>query len=275
MSMARLIRLWLPTMVLVLWAVIVLVGPGLDLEPNRIDLTVILAPPSAGGVLGYDDLGRPVLDRLLVGARTSFLVAVGVVTVSLLLGSLIGGLAGMVGGWVDLFLVRLIDVFLAFPGILLAIALAGVMGPGVDNLVIALSVVGWVGYARLVRAQVLSFKGRDHVTAAVALGAGRLRILGRHLLPLALAPVIVEATFGLAGIVIAEAGLSFLGLGVQPPAASWGSMIRDGAGYMLVAPHLVLAPGIAISLVVLAVNLLGDRMRDWLDVRNGQQSSSR
>ena len=261
-------RLCLPLAVLLLWSVAALVGPGLPLEPDRIDLSSILAPPTQAEALGYDDLGRPVLDRLLVGARTSFLVALGVVTVSLLLGSLIGGLAGMLGGWVDLLLVRLIDVFLAFPGILLAIALAGVMGPGVDNLVIALSVVGWVGYARLVRAQVLSLKGRDHVTAAVALGTGRLRILVRHLLPLTLAPVIVEATFGVATVVIAEAGLSFLGLGVQPPEASWGSMIRDGAGYMLVAPHLVLAPGIAISLVVLSVNLLGDRLRDRLDVRN-------
>lgn len=272
--MAACVRLWFPTTVLTLWAVAALVGPALDLEPNRIELPAILAVPGAGGVLGNDDLGRPVLDRLLVGARTSFVVAVGVVAVSLMVGSLIGGLAGLLGGWVDLLLARLIDVFLAFPGILLAIALAGVMGPGVDNLVIALSAVGWVGYARLVRAQVLSLKGRDHVIAAIALGTGRSRILIRHLLPLTLAPVIVEATFGVAGIVIAEAGLSFLGLGVQPPAASWGSMIRDGAGYMLVAPHLVLAPGIAISLVVLAVNLLGDRLRDHLDVRNRQQSAS-
>ncbi len=261
-------RFCLPLAVLLLWSIAALVGPGLPLEPDRIELSLILVGPGEAGMLGSDDLGRPVLDRLLVGARTSFLVALGVVAVSLLLGSLIGGLAGLVGGWVDLLLVRLIDVFLAFPGILLAIALAGVMGPGVDNLVIALSVVGWVGYARLVRAQVLSLKGRDHVTAAVALGTGRLRILVRHLLPLTLAPVIVEATFGVATVVIAEAGLSFLGLGVQPPEASWGSMIRDGAGYMLVAPHLVLAPGIAISLVVLSVNLLGDRLRDRLDVRN-------
>ena len=268
MSGARLLRLWLPLGVLSLWCIAALVGPGLPLEPDRIDLSSILAGPGAGRSLGHDDLGRPVLDRLLVGARTSFLVALGVVAVSLLLGSLIGGLAGMLGGWVDLLLVRLIDIFLAFPGILLAIALAGVMGPGVDNLVIALSAVGWVGYARLVRAQVLSLRGRDHVIAATALGTGRLRILLRHLLPLTLAPVIVEATFGVATVVIAEAGLSFLGLGVQPPQASWGSMIRDGAGYMLVAPHLVLAPGIAISLVVLSVNLLGDRLRDRLDVRD-------
>lgn len=262
-------RLWLPLAIIGLWAVMALSGPWLPLQPDRIDLPAILAPPGPVDWLGSDDLGRPVLDRLLVGARVSFTVAAGVVGLSLVLGSLVGGFAGFLGGRTDRVTVRIIDVFLAFPGILLAIALAGVMGPGVDNLVIALSTVGWVGYARLVRAQVLSLKQREHVTAAVALGTARSSILIRHLLPLALAPLIVEATFGVASVVIAEAGLSFLGLGVQPPAASWGSMIRDGAGYMLVAPHLVLAPGVAISLVVLAVNLLGDRLRDRLDVRGG------
>jgi peptide/nickel transport system permease protein len=259
----------LPLLVLALWALAALMGPLLPLTPNRIDLPAILAPPGRAAPLGCDDLGRPVLDRLLVGARTSFLVAFGVVSASLLAGALVGGVAGLLGGWVDLLLVGIIDLFLAFPGILLAIALAGVLGPGIDNLVIALSVVGWVGYARLVRVQILSLREREHVTAAIALGTGRLRILLRHLLPLTLAPLIVEATFGVAQVVIAEAGLSFLGLGVQPPQASWGAMIRDGAAYMLVAPHLVIAPGLAVSLVVLAVNLLGDGLRDHLDVRSG------
>ncbi|MBV2096415.1 MAG: ABC transporter permease, partial [Candidatus Thiodiazotropha sp. (ex Codakia orbicularis)] len=212
-------------------------------------------------------LGRSILLRLVAGAQTSFMVAVGVVGFSALAGSLVGLLAGYHGGWLDLLLVRVIDIFLAFPGILLAIALAGVMGPGIDNLIIALSVVGWVGYARLARGQVLSLKRRDHVMAAVALGSSRLTILRKHLLPLLMAPLIVEATFGMAGMVIAEAGLSFLGLGIQPPQASWGSMIRDGAGYMLMAPHMVLAPGVTIMLVVLSLNLLGDRLRDYLDIR--------
>jgi peptide/nickel transport system permease protein len=264
---SALLRTWLPTGVLLLWAATALLGPRLPLQPNRIDLPAILEAPGERAWLGNDDLGRPVLDRLIVGTRTSFLVALGVVAVSLLVGSLVGAAAGWLGGWLDLLLVRLMDVFLAFPGILLAIALAGVMGPGVDNLVIALSAVGWVGYARLVRAQVLSLKRREHVTAAVSLGVGRWRILLRHLLPLTLAPLIVESTFGVANVVIAEAGLSYLGLGVQPPEASWGSMIRDGSGFLLVAPHLVLVPGTAISLVVLSVNLLGDRLRDRLDVR--------
>ena len=260
---------WMPpTAFLLLWIVVALVGPWLPLTPNAVDLPAILAGPGPGSLLGSDDLGRPVLDRLLVGARIAFLVGFGVVALSALVGVLVGGISAFAGGWVDLVLVRLIDVFLAFPGILLAIALAGILGPGIDNLIIALSVTGWVGYARLTRAQILALKERDHVTAARALGVGPGRILFRHLLPLALAPLIVEATFGIAGVVVAEAGLSFLGLGVQPPQASWGSMIRDGVSYMLVAPHLVIAPGIAIAWVVFSVNLLGYQLRDWLDVRH-------
>ncbi|MBK8639383.1 MAG: ABC transporter permease [Chromatiaceae bacterium] len=257
-----------PTAFLLLWIVVALAGPWLPLTPNAVDLPAILAGPGPGALLGSDDLGRPVLDRLLVGARIAFLVGFGVVALSALVGVLVGGISAFAGGWVDLVLVRLIDVFLAFPGILLAIALAGILGPGIDNLIIALSVTGWVGYARLTRAQILALKERDHVIAARALGVGPGRILLRHLLPLALAPLIVEATFGIAGVVVAEAGLSFLGLGVQPPQSSWGSMIRDGVSYMLVAPHLVIAPGIAIAWVVFSVNLLGDRLRDWLDVRH-------
>ncbi|MGB5649874.1 MAG: ABC transporter permease, partial [Sedimenticolaceae bacterium] len=161
---------------------------------------------------------------------------------------------------------RLIEVFLAFPGMLLAIAMAAMIGPGVDNVIIALAVMGWVGYARLVRVQVLSLRQRDHVLAAAALGRTNLAIMTRHLLPLVMAPVWVEASFGLAGAVVAEAGLSFLGLGIQPPDASWGGMIRDGVRYLLVAPHLVLAPGVGLFLVVLAANLFGDALRDRFDV---------
>jgi peptide/nickel transport system permease protein len=261
------LRIRVPAGLLLLWAAAALAVPLLSLTPDRIDLSRILAPPAMDSPLGDDDLGRPVLDRLLVGARTSLAVGLGVVALSAVLGSLVGGAAGLAGGWVDLLTVRVIDVFLAFPGILLAIALAGILGPGIDNVIIALAAVGWVGYARLVRAQVLTLKQRDHVAAARALGARQGRILLRHLLPLTFAPLIVEATFGIAGAVIAEASLSFLGLGVQPPQASWGSMIRDGVAYMLVAPHLVLAPGVALLLVVLSVNLLGDALRDRLDIR--------
>ena len=254
--------------VLLLWALLGLFAPLLPLQPNVMELESILQPPASSSWLGYDDLGRPLVDRLLAGAQTSFRVALWVVLVSSLLGTLVGTLAAYLGGWLDRLLVQVIDIMLAFPGILLAIALAGMLGPGMDNVVIALSAVGWVGYARLSRAQVLSLKHRDHVLAARALGSGTPTILARHLLPLMSAPLIIEATFGVAAVVIAEAGLSFLGLGVQPPDASWGSMIRDGTRYMLVAPHMVLVPGIALWLVVMSVNLLGDRLRDNLDVRS-------
>lgn len=255
------------TAVLAIWVVAALALPVLDLAPDAVDLGRILEPPGQGSVLGFDEVGRPVADRLVVGARTSLLVAVAVVAVAGTLGAFVGALAGYLGGWVDRALSATIDVVMAFPGLLLAIALAGLMGPGLDNLVIALAAAGWVGYARLARAQTLSLRGREHVLAARSLGAGTLRILRLHLLPLMAGPLIVEVTFGLAGAVLAEAGLSFLGIGVQPPEASWGSMIREGVRYMLVAPHLVVVPGLALSAVVLATNLVGDWLRDRLDVR--------
>ncbi|ABA58644.1 ABC transporter, inner membrane subunit [Nitrosococcus oceani ATCC 19707] len=262
---------WLPMGILLAWAALALLGPWWGLKPNAIHLERILNPPCPESWLGFDDLGRPLWDRLVVGARTSFLVAVGVVATAGFLGTLVGTLSGYLGGWWDHGIARIMDIFLAFPGILLAIALAGILGPGIENVVFALAAVGWVGYARLARAQVLSLRHHEHIQAAIALGSGIPRIVGRHLLPLILAPLIVEATFGVAGVVVAEAGLSFLGLGVQPPAASWGSMIRDGTRYLLVAPHMVLAPGIALMLVVLAINLLGDWLRDRLDVRQSRR----
>jgi len=242
-------------------------GSFMGLNPDVIQLPKILQGPDMANWLGTDDLGRPILDRLIMGAKTSLLVALWVTCLSLVVGTFLGAASAYFGGWIDFIMVRIIDVFLAVPGILLAIAFAGIMGPGIENVVIALSIVGWVGYARLSRAQVLALKHRDHVQAAIALGSSSFVIIRRHLIPLISAPLIVEATFGIAAVVLAEAGLSFLGLGVQPPEASWGSMIRDGTAYMLVAPHMVITPGIAMILVVLSVNLLGDRLRDKLDVR--------
>jgi peptide/nickel transport system permease protein len=258
---------WISGLILLLWGGLAFLGPWLNLAPNAICLERILAPPSLEAWLGFDDLGRPLWDRWVVGARTSFLVALGVISLAGGIGTVVGALSGYFGGWWDHITVRVMDIFLAFPGLLLAIALAGVLGPGVENTVFALGAVGWVGYARLARAQVLSLRSREHLQAIIALGGGTGRILRRHLLPLIMAPLLVEATFGIAGIVVAEASLSFLGLGVQPPAASWGSMIRDGSRYLLVAPHTVLVPGAGLMLVVLAVNLLGDWLRDRLDIR--------
>lgn len=242
-------------------------GSFMGLNPDVIQLPKILQGPDISNWLGTDDLGRPILDRLIMGAKTSLVVALWVTCLSVLVGTFLGAASAYYGGWFDFIMIRVIDVFLAVPGILLAIAFAGIMGPGIENVVIALSIVGWVAYARLSRAQVLALKHRDHVQAAIALGSSSFVIIRRHLIPLISAPLIVEATFGIAAVVLAEAGLSFLGLGVQPPEASWGSMIRDGTAYMLVAPHMVVSPGIAMILVVLSVNLLGDRLRDKLDVR--------
>ena len=253
--------------VITVWVFAALFGAYFGLSPYEIDLPSILTPPNSQVWLGHDDLGRPLFDRLVEGANVSFTVAVTVVIISSVMGTLIGTTSAYFGGWFDHLVVRIIDVLLAFPGILLAIALAGVMGPGIENVVIALSIVGWVGFARLSRAQVMSVKHRDHVVAANALGSTRTTIIFRHLIPLILAPLMIEATFGIASVILAEASLSFLGLGVQPPSASWGNMVRDGTRYMLVAPHMVLMPGLAIMMVVLAVNLLGDRIRDRLDVR--------
>ena len=261
-------RVWAPLTLLIAWALLALISPSLPLVPNQIDLHNILAQPNSEVWLGYDDLGRSMADRLLIGARTSFFVSVSVVLLTLAIGSVLGVIGGYWGGWMDHVLARIMDVFLAFPGILLAIALAGVLGPGIQNVIIALAAVGWVGYARLARAQTLSLKNSDQVLAVKALGANSTRIIKFHLIPMISAPLIIEASYSLAGVVVAEAGLSFLGLGVQPPTASWGNMIREGTDYMLVAPHVVIAPGLALMTVVLAVNLLGDSLRDWMDVKS-------
>lgn len=256
-----------PALVILGWAVAVLLANLLALQPDLIHLDRILAAPNAGAVLGNDDLGRDVLARLLVGAQVSLLVAVVVTSITLTFGTALGLVAGYFGGWIDRVLMHITDVFLAFPGILLAIAFAAVLGPGLNNLLLALCLTSWVGYARLTRAQALSLRHRQHVLAAESLGASVPRIMFKHMLPLLAAPLVVEATYSIAGLVIAEASLSFLGLGIQAPAASWGAMLRDGVRYLLVAPHYVLAVGISLMSLVLAVNVLGDRLRDHWDVK--------
>ena len=206
-------RLWIPLVLITSWGILALTSSTLPLVPNKIDLTKILTNPTYEEWLGYDELGRSMTDRLLIGARTSFLVAISVVFLTLTVGSVLGISGAYWGGWIDHVLVWVIDVFLAFPGILLAIALAGILGPGIENVVIALACVGWVGYARLARAQVLKLKDQTRSWQPQALGANSTRIIRAHLIPMISAPLIVEASFGLAGVVIAEAGLSFLGLG--------------------------------------------------------------
>lgn len=256
-----------PVYVLVFWLCAVAVAAVFDLAPDAIRLEAILHGPGPAAWLGNDDLGRNILSRILAGAQVSLTVAVLVTIITLSFGVTIGLIAGYFGGWVDRLLMQITDVFLAFPGILLAIAFAAVLGPGLNNLILALCLTSWVGYARLTRAQVLSLRDRQHVQAAESLGAGTPRIMLRHMLPLLAAPLVVEATYSIAGLVIAEASLSFLGLGIQAPQASWGSMLRDGVRYMLVAPHYVLGVGLSLMSLVLAVNVLGDKLRDALDVK--------
>ncbi|MDR2874992.1 MAG: ABC transporter permease [Methylobacillus sp.] len=256
-----------PQCVLLFWLALAVVAPWLGFQPDAIDLAHILDAPSLTFLLGADDLGRDIFARLIAGAGVSLTVAGVVTLVTFTIGTTLGLVAGYHGGWVDRVLMHITDVFLAFPGILLAIAFAAVLGAGVDNLILALCLTSWVGYARLTRAQALSLRGRQHVQAAQALGASTPRILLRHMLPLLAPALLVEATFSIASLVVAEAGLSFLGLGIQPPHASWGAMLRDGARYLLVAPHYVLAVGLSLMSLVLAVNVLGDTLRDNLDVK--------
>jgi peptide/nickel transport system permease protein len=249
------------------WAVVALGASLLTPAPEAIHLERILAAPDFHAFLGSDDLGRDVLARLLAGARVSLLVAAVVTAVTLTLGTVVGLIAGYVGGWLDRLLMHVTDVFLAFPGILLAIAFAAVLGPGIGNLILALCLTSWVGYARLTRAQALALRQRQHVLAAQSLGASSARIMLRHILPLLAAPLLVEATYSIAGLIVAEASLSFLGLGIQPPHASWGAMLRDGVRYLLVAPHYVLAVGLSLMSLVLAINVLGDKLRDSWDIK--------
>jgi peptide/nickel transport system permease protein len=236
-------------------------------SPQAMSLTEELAQPSSAHPLGQDKFGRDVLSRIIYGARVSLLVGTLTVLVSLSVGAALGCAAGYAGGLVDELFLRVVDIFLAFPGILLALALMAVMGPSLSNVIIALCLVGWVGYARLARAQVLTLKERDFVVAARASGATNTRIIFRHILPNVVAPLSVQATFGMGAAITAEAALSFLGLGVQAPTPSWGSMLNEGRQFLLIAPHLTTFPGLAIMLVVLGFNFLGDGLRDWLDPR--------
>ncbi len=238
-------------------------------DPAHISLPQRLMAPSFSHWFGTDELGRDILSRIIYGARVSMLVGGCVVAASLTLGLIFGSIAGYYGGVTDRFLnVIVMNAFMSFPGILLAIAFVAFLGPGIFNLIFALSIGGWVGYARLVRAQVLAVREREFVEAARALGASDLRIIVRHILPNIIQPVIVQAAIGMAGAILAEATMSFLGLGVPPPAASWGSMLNDARSHLFDSPHLVLFPAAAVMLAVLSFNFIGDGLRDYLDPRS-------
>ena len=238
-------------------------------DPAQLDLGRRLLGPSRHHLFGTDELGRDILSRTIFGARISLVVAVSVVTLSLGVGLVAGCISGFYGGLADTVLnVYVTNAFLALPGILLAIAFVAFVGPGLKNVVFALALSGWVGYARLVRAQVMTLRDREFVEAARALGASDLRLLATHLLPNIIQPVIVQAAIGMAGAVLAEATLSFLGLGVPPPAPSWGAMLNDARSHLFDSPHLVFFPAAAVMLLVLSLNFIGDALRDYLDPRS-------
>lgn len=251
-----------------------LLGPAVAPYPPAAQLLELrLQSPGDGHPLGLDELGRDVLSRLLFGARVSLAVGFTVVVLAGAIGSLVGALAGYAGGAVDALLMRATDVVLAFPGILLAIALVAVLGPALFHVVLALASIAWVGYARLVRGQVLKLREEEFVLAARAAGVPARRVLLRHVMPNVLPLLLVQATLSMAGAVLAESGLSFLGLGQAPPAPSWGAMINAGRAHLLDAPHVALFPGLAIVWTVLGLNFLGDGLVDLLDPRRRGSTS--
>jgi len=234
-------------------------------DPNEINLGATLQPPSSQHLLGTDRMGRDILTRIIYGTRISLLVGIIAVGISGLLGVIFGTLAGYYGGYVDGIIMRIVDVLLAFPSILLAIALVAVLGASLFNIMLAIGIVNWVGYARVVRGEFLSLKNKEFVSAARAMGANTFRIIFKHMLPNCIAPIIVMATLGMAGAIITESSLSFLGLGVQPPTPSWGEMLNTGRQIIRQAWWVSTFPGIAIMLAVLSFNILGDGLRDALD----------
>src|SRR5258706_12737464 len=251
----------------VIFVIFALFAPWLaPQDPAAINLPTRLDPPSYAHFFGTDELGRDIFSRIIFGARISMLVGSSVVLASLALGLIIGSIAGYYGGGIDRFVnIVLMNAFLSFPGILIAIAFVAFRGPGILNLVLALSLGGWIGYARLVRAQVLAVREREFVEAARALGASDLRIILRHILPNIVQPIIVQSAIGIAGAILAEGMMSFLGLGGATPTASWGSMLNDARVALLDTPHLVLFPAGAVMLAVLSFNFIGGARRGFLD----------
>jgi peptide/nickel transport system permease protein len=236
-------------------------------EPDAIDAYRVLMPPSYEHMLGTDELGRDVLTRLLYGARISLKVGFVAVGIAVAIGTLLGLLAGYYGGWIDMVLMRFVDIMLCFPTFFLILAVIAMLEPSIWYIMAVIGLTGWMGVARLVRAEVLSLREREFVMAARALGASDFRIIFRHILPNSLSPVLVSATLGVAGAILTESALSFLGIGVQPPTPSWGNILTSGKDYIEFAWWLSLFPGLSILITVLSYNLVGEGIRDALDPR--------
>lgn len=263
----RLFSVWLG--VAGLWLLLAILAPLLaPHDPYATDFMRVLQPPDKQYPFGTDQLGRCVLSRVLYGARTSLLMTFMLVTVVAAIGITVGILAGYAGKWLDTVLMRLADTLMAFPGIIFAIAVAGMLGPGLLHTVVALSVVWWAKYARMVRSMVLQHKQKEYVTAAALGGARPARILVRYILPNVLPPLVVMAMMDIGGMLLSIAGLSFLGLGAQPPEPEWGALLSEGRRYMQTAPWLLMYPGLSIFCTVMIFNLLGDSLRDVLDPRH-------
>ena len=250
--------------------VLALFAPLIAGDPIKQDLAARLQAPGAAHLFGTDQLGRDTFSRVLIGSRISLAIGVMVVTLSLAVGGLVGLFAGLLGGLWDDLLMRLTDIFLAFPALILAMAISAALGPSLTNVMIAVAAVSWPNYARLMRAQVLTLKERDFVDAARALGAAPRRVAWRHLLPNSLAPLLVQASFDIGGAILTAAGLGFIGFGAQPPTPEWGAMVSETRNFITEAPWASAAPALAILLTVLAFNLLGDGLRDILDPRSQQ-----
>ena len=278
--LGRLYRIWLGllanplaltgAMVVLLLTILAIFAPWLaPYNPNLQNLSQALQPPSGEHWFGTDVYGRDVFSRILFGARTTLYTTVLVTVIVAPIGFLVGATAGYVGGWVDIVLMRITDIFLAFPGLVLALAFSAALGPGIENAVIAIALTVWPPIARLARAETMTVRNSDYVTSAVLQGARLPRILWRHIVPICAPSIVVRLTLNMASIILTAAGLGFLGLGVQPPTAEWGAMAAQGRQYLLDAWWLTTIPGLAILLVSLAFNLLGDGLRDILDPRNG------
>ncbi|WP_245450087.1 nickel transporter permease [Chelatococcus asaccharovorans] len=239
-------------------------------DPAAQDMMGRLQPPSAAHWLGTDEFGRDVFTRVVYGARTTLYIIMLVTIIVAPIGLIIGACAGYLGGWADEVLMRVTDIFLSFPGLVLALGFAAALGPGITNAIIAIALTAWPPMARLARAEALSLRNADFIAAVRLQGASRTRIITRHILPMCLPSVIVRITLNMAGVILTAAGLGFLGLGAQPPMAEWGAMVSTGREYMLDSPWVVAAPGIAIAVVSLAFNLAGDALRDVLDPKGGE-----